>query len=160
MRKLALYLTACFCFILNGIYAQNHIALNEHIVLYYSVVPFETKHHEIELCYFQNQPYYCLIDGKEWFGSDMGTELPKYEIKELYIIQNGIKIDLDYSKMFNPVFDTVINEQHFSLEDLTDGILLKGWFSDGAGTYCVEWEIKNKIALRTLISNSESDCFE
>lgn len=140
--------------------AQNVLHFDHEIELYVSIEEFYLDIHTIDTCYFDNTPYVCKIDEKEWFGTDMGLELPKYVLEEIVVIHNGESINLDVTQMFNPVFSKTITERHFQVESESDRILIYGWFSDGAGTYCAKWLVKDGSSKRTLLSNSESDCFE
>lgn len=140
--------------------AQNVLQFDNNIELNISIVEFESEKHDIDTCNFQEQPYLCKIDGNEWYGSDMGMELPKYELKEVVLIHEGKKINLNVSKMFNPVFSTIISRRHFDVKLINGEIQIYGWFSDGAGTYCAKWLVKNDSSERILLSESETDCFE
>jgi hypothetical protein len=140
--------------------AQNVLQFDNNIELNVSIAEFELKKHDIDTCYLQEQPYFCKIDGNEWYGADMGMELPRYELKEIVLIHEGKKINLDISKMFNPAFSTTISTRHFDVKLINDVIQIYGWFSDGAGTYCAKWLVKNNSSKRILLSKSETDCFE
>jgi hypothetical protein len=140
--------------------AQNILQFENNIKLKISIVEFDRDNHIVDTCYFENQPYYCKIDQMSWFGSDMGMELPKYELKEIVLLNNDEIIPLDVSKMFNPAFNTTISKGQFEVKLINNQIEIHGWFSDGAGTYCAEWLVINGTSNRTLLSNSETDCFE
>lgn len=140
--------------------AQNVLQFDNSIDLHISIVNFQLENHNVDTCYCQNQPYFCKVDGMDWFGKDLGLELPKYELKEIIVIHKGEKIKLNVSQMYNPVFGLTISENHFKVKCINNQIHIYGWFADGAGTYCAKWIVKNGISNRVLLSKSEVDCFE
>jgi len=95
----------------------------------------------------------CLIDSKVWFGSDAGMELPKNQLINLTLLVNGNKIELDVSGMYNPNFKNEIRKDQFKFEKAEVGYNLIGFFSDGAGSYSVNWLIIKGKSLRTRISH-------
>lgn len=140
--------------------AQNVLQFDNDIELHISIVEFETEKHDLDTCYFEEQSYFCKIDGNEWFGADMGMELPRYELKGIMVVHKDEKISLDVTQMFNPVFSTIISKRQFDVKLVNGEIQIYGWFSDGAGTYCAKWLIQDDSSERTLLSKSEADCFE
>lgn len=140
--------------------AQNVLHFDNSLELHITIEEFNMDIHTVDTCYFDNTPYICKIDEMEWYGTDMGLELPKYQLEEVIVIHNGEKIKLDVTQMFNPVFSKTITERHFQIESVNGQFSIYGWFSDGAGTYCAKWLVKGGSSKRTLLSNSEADCFE
>lgn len=130
------------------------------VELIVTIEEFEPENHTIDTCHFQNQPYYCKIDGENWFGRDMGLELPSYELKEIVVVHKGMETALDVSQMFNPTFSLSISQRQFEVNVVNDELEVYAWFSDGAGTYCAKWLVRDGASKRTLLSNSEADCFE
>tara|TARA_B100000795_G_C22488283_1_gene319279 strand:- start:62 stop:559 length:498 start_codon:yes stop_codon:yes gene_type:complete len=100
----------------------------------------------------------CLIDNQQWFGSDAGLELPKNQLDSLSISINGLKIQLETSKMFNPSFSGKISERQFKLIKTETGYTLYAFFSDGAGGYTAHWDIINDKSFRNVLSKEEG-CF-
>lgn len=140
--------------------AQNILHLEHDVELQVTIVEFVSENRTIDTCYYANQPYICKIDGHELYGIDSGMELPKLELKEIVVLHEGEKTNLDVSQMFNPVFGTFISERHFDVQLINSEIQIYGWFSDGAGTYCAKWLVKNSTSTRILLSRSEEECFE
>ena len=117
---------------------------------------FDEKEHLIDTCKIAlNQDVICLIDGEPWFGSDLSSAPPKNQLVKLSININNKEIDLNVTGMFNPNFNNIIRLNQFSLEKCNIGHCLNGYFSDGAGTYVVQWMIIKGKSMRTLISSDE-----
>ena len=139
--------------------AQNILHLEHDVELQVTIVEFALENHTIDTCFYDNRPYICKIDGLEWYGMDHGLELPKFDLKEIVFVRNEEKVNLDVSQMFNPAFSTSISERHFRAELINDDVQIYGWFSDGAGTYCAKWLVKDSDSKRILLSTSEEECF-
>lgn len=142
------------------IYCQTTINFENDMKLEIVISKFDSKKSKIDTCHTKEMSYICLIDGLPWFGSDMALELPKYKVESIVFIHNENHVNLDVSGMFNPTFTGEIDRRHFEVNAFSDTHFeLSGWFSDGAGMYCVKWKITDNEQLRTLISSSEEDCF-
>jgi hypothetical protein len=123
------------------------ISLEEGMSLRMTVVPFEPKKHKITKCQILDWSGICLIDGKPVFGADWGLPRNQAVQAELRI---GLKtINLDVSCMYN-VYPT---PQDFTLEKVEGGYLIKGHFSDGAGSYEAEWFVIENTSVRTRLAN-------
>ncbi len=138
--------------------AQNILHLEHDVELQVTIVEFVLENHTIDTCFYDNRPYICKIDGVVWYGMDHGLELPKFELKELVFVRNEEKVNLDVSQMFNPAFSTTITERHFNARLINDDIQISGWFSDGAGSYCALWLVKEGVSARTYLSRTSEDC--
>jgi hypothetical protein len=101
--------------------------------------------------------YICRIDGKKWYGSDQGLELPRSELNKLTISINNKPFALNIADMFNPVYSFELNPEQFKVEKKGVSYFLFGFFSDGAGTYTAHWKISGGKSTRLKISNNEKD---
>lgn len=119
---------------------------------------FNVSKHKIDTCRdeFSNK-YICRIDGKKWYGSDQGLELPRNQLNKLTIYINKQPIALNCSGMFNPVYAYEFDPQQFELKNKGNNYYLFGFFSDGAGTYTAHWKISDGKSTRVKISNDEED---
>lgn len=139
--------------------AQVELHFENDVVLEVYISEFDANKHQIEKCEFSGIEYYCLIDKSPWFGSDIGMDLPKYQLDSIVFKYEDLKILLDVSGMFNPTFSGTIDERHFNIKTNGESFVINGWFSDGAGTYCSRWLLRNNSQIRTLLSNDEGECF-
>lgn len=121
---------------------------------------FDPKQHTIDSCTNSQILFYCTIDNAPWFGCDAGLELPIYQLDSLIFLNNNQEISLDVSSMYNPTYSGTIDNRHFEIITYRDAYEIKGWFSDGAGTYCARWMIMNGKSIRTLLSTDEDECFK
>ncbi|NIR48161.1 hypothetical protein GWO43_06865 [candidate division KSB1 bacterium] len=116
--------------------------------------PFDSTKHSIERCKIVDWTGVCLIDNEPVFGTDW--EIPRSSIKRIYLKVNDRKIELESSSMFNPWF-TKPDERSFSLQRWTqEGWIVRGYFSDAAGSYVAEWRVIKDKSIRTVISSDES----
>jgi hypothetical protein len=139
------------------ILAQNNISvveLEKQVSLTAKIETFNSSQHLYDTCDTGlGWKSICLIDGKVWFGSDAGIELPKNQLINLTLFVNGNKIALDVSGLYNPNWKNEIRKDQFKFEKAEVGYNLTGFFSDGAGAYSVNWLIIKGKSLRTRISN-------
>ena len=99
------------------------------------------------------------IDGESFFGTD--GDFPAYELSEAYVEQNGQKISLETSKMYNPWFgkgDVFHHQIIFNRND--NGFLIFGTFSDGAGFYGAEWLVNRDSSKRLELTTDENFTFK
>lgn len=116
------------------------------------VVDLDSTQHSIQRCRSEHGwDFICTIDGRPFFGMDTGNEPPRNEFVFLYLTLAGQRIDLDVSGMFNPCWDGVIDQGMFDWQFIESGYLLRGYFSDGAGSYIAEWTIIGGSSMRTRI---------
>jgi len=120
---------------------------------------FDPNLHSIDSCWNGQRLYYCNIDHSPWFGCDIGLELPKFQLDSLIFSNSNVYVSLDVSSMYNPTFSGTIDKRHFEIRTYADEFEIRGWFSDGAGTYCARWIIRNGQQIRTLLSTDEEECF-
>ncbi len=135
--------------------AQNILQFDNGIDLQITIVDFKAENHRIDTCLMKNQPYICTIDELNWYGMDLGMELPKYELKEVVVLFEGNTISLDVTQMYNPTFNEARLKRQFEVNIENGQIEINAWFSDGAGTYCAKWTIKNGSSKREILK----DCF-
>jgi hypothetical protein len=95
----------------------------------------------------------CFIDNNVVFGTDF--ELPKTKLTSAYIIYDNKKVSLDISSMYNPNIQSLTNKL-FKTEKIGDKLVITGLFSDGAGSFLVQWIVINKSSVRTIISSDEN----
>jgi len=132
------------------------VKLTDSITLTGMIEKFNATMHEVDTCSdsFGNK-YICKIDQKVWYGSDRGLELPRNQLLWLKIKIKNKNIHLNVSGMFNPAFEYELSKKQFKLKNRKSGYILYSFFSDGAGTYTVYWEINNYKSRRILISTDE-----
>lgn len=128
------------------------IPLGDGISLQMTVASFDAKKHRIKKCQILDWSGVCLIDGKPVFGTDW--ELPKNQLIKASIKIGSQTINLDASCMFNPFFGNP-DRQNFTIKTVEGGYLVRGSFSDGAGTYEAEWLIIDNSSIRTKLQNKE-----
>ena len=114
-----------------------------------TVVPFELKKHKITKCQIIDWSGIYLIDGKPVFGTDWG--LPRNQLVQAELTIGPKTIPLDVSCMYN----VTPTPQDFTLEKVEGGILIRGHFSDGAGSYEAEWFVVENSSVRTRLANKE-----
>lgn len=135
------------------------IDLGNGIALTGKVIPFDSTKHTISRCKKFNWNYepVCLIDGKPYFGHDLGPELPRMELTSLRVTIRGKPVTLDISGMFNPSWNVELRPDQFKARTAEGGHQVVGLFSDGAGTYVAVWKIIAGGSIRSVLSNDESD---
>lgn len=141
-------------------FAQNSISkveVGEKIIVSANIVSFDSAKHTYDMCDTGlGWKAICLIDGKPWFGSDAGRDLPRNQIKRMSINIQEQEIQLDVSGMFNPNYENQLRKEQFKIKKTETGYLLSAYFSDGAGTYVAEWLIVKGTSVRTKISSEEN----
>lgn len=139
--------------------AQTHsgeIALEKNVSLIWITEDFNENAHKIEVCKTEGDySYISKIDGKPWFGSEIGMNKPRNQLSKLTLKMNGIEIELDISYMYNPSLNGILSQRQFLLEKEGEFYKLYSYFSDGAGSYTVHWKIVNGSSVREVISNNE-----
>lgn len=136
---------------------ETKIELDSGIYIVGVVETFNPENHQIDSCDVgASWQAVCLIDGSLWYGSDISPVSPRNQLKRLSVNIHGEEVNLDVSGMYNPSYKNVIYKKHFSIKRCNEGYCLKGWFSDGAGTYVAMWKIIKDKSMRILISNDET----
>ena len=139
---------------------NSSVKLNDSITISASVSKFIASNHKLDTCDTGlGWKTICLIDNENWFGSDVGLNLPKYKLDKLTIQIADLKIDLQTNKMFNPNFSGEISIKQFKLAKTETGYTLYAFFSDGAGGYTAHWEIIKGIAFRNVLSKDEGSYY-
>lgn len=120
------------------------------LVLHMRVSSFDPATHSVTRCKVLDWEGVCLIDGKPIFGTDWGTPRSVLESAELEV--EGLKIPLDVSSLYEP---WIHSKNWFSVAPVEGGWEIRGCFSDGAGSYVVQWLVIAGVSIRTLISKDE-----
>lgn len=150
---LLLYCTA-------GFSQTNTVKIDSIATLTGTISTFDSQEHYMDTCETKmNWNYICLIDGKPWFGSDNGWNLPRNQLMKLELNLHGQNISLDVSGMYNPNYENSIRANQFKIKEGEGVYYLYGFFSDGAGGYTCHWKIVNGTSIRLKISNDERDFF-
>ena len=91
---------------------------------------------------------FLISDNELVFGTD--GEVPITKLDKLRLIVKGKNIDLETSSMYNPNGKSLdIRKSQFDISLLSPEVyILKGVFSDGAGTYIAEWLIVQDVSVR------------
>lgn len=126
------------------------VPLGDGVSLQLTVAPFEARKHKITKCQILDWSGVCLIDGKPVFGTDW--ELPKNQLVKATVKIGANTVNLDVSCMYNTWFSKPY-PQAFTLEKVEGGYLIRGNFSDGAGSYEAEWFIIQNSSVRTRLVN-------
>ena len=160
MKKMIILVLGITFFCLQNLYSQR-LKFVEHVVfefdhnikLHMIASLFDSTKHNIQHCNILDWSGVCLIDGAPFLGTDW--EMPKSVLKRAYIEINGKEIELETFGMYNPWF-VYTKKEFFSVEGWTEsGWIVRGFFSDGAGSYVAEWKIINGASIRTILSNDE-----
>jgi hypothetical protein len=116
---------------------------------------FKTKFYTFEhnIKYRDSLP--ILIDGEIFFGTDFS--IPKSKLTKANFClkeSNGSKIciPLDVSNMYDPWFKS---EPIIKVFKDGDRYIIRGSFSDGAGSYYAEWIVTNNASIRTILTNDQ-----
>jgi hypothetical protein len=112
--------------------------------------PFDPKAHVVKKC----GETVCLIEGKLFYGGN--GNMPKEEVTRLVFEQNGKKIFLDVSSMYDTGVNNANIKQHVSVLSLGDGYEVTGYFGDGEDTYICQWLVVPGGAIRSHISSYET----
>lgn len=158
MRLISSILAFVISIQVNAQINMSTVNLGGGITLTGSIEKFDSSRHIFDTCGIKtNQPSICLIDGRIWFGSDDGMELPRTQLRRLTLTINGTAIALDISGMYNPCGGNSLIKNHFKIKKEGQVYLLYGFFSDGAGTYTALWKIVKNRSIRLKISNDNAD---
>lgn len=155
MKKLLFIL---FCVLAVSSRAQSELRYENNLELKAYISEFNPRMHVIDTCISGVIQYYC-IDATPWFGSDLNLELPNYQLDSLLFSNGDFQVSLDVTSMYNPTYSGTIDKRHFEIIANGDTYTIRGWFSDGAGTYCARWLVRSGKQLRMLLSNDEAECF-
>jgi hypothetical protein len=160
MKRLSIILFAVL--VTGALYGQtkSSIDFGNGIILSAVVESFKADQHKYDTCDTgQDWKTICLIDGKIWFGTDQGLDIPKNQLTKMAIKINGKEIGLDVSGMYNPSFTGQLTKNQFKLKSLGEEYTLYGYFSDGAGTYTAHWTIIRNESLRQIITKDERELY-
>ena len=90
------------------------------------------------------------IDNTPVYGTD--ATMPFSELTFAELLLNGKKIRLETTGMFDPWTEADTNISYEVEKFLGNPMKLKCLFSNGAGTYLVEWTIIGEKSYRTMIT--------
>lgn len=139
---------------------SSSIGLGNGVVLNSVVEPFNVKQHKYDTCDMGHElKTICLIDGKIWFGSDTGLELPRNQLMKLTIKTKGKEVELDVTGMYNVSYTGTLREKQFKIKLVGEEYRLYGFFSDGAGTYTAHWTIIRGKSFRQIITRDEREFY-
>ena len=131
---------------------RHNIKLKDNIILEMTAPPFDAAKHRITECEVMGSKVVCLIDDKPVFGTDW--TLPRSQLAQATVKIGSRVVDLDVSCMFNPWFEKP-DARDFTAESVYGGYLIRGNFSDAAGTYKAEWLIVENGSVRTQLVETE-----
>lgn len=129
---------------------QTTIDLNDTMCLTLYRVKFDSTGRKFE---YNDNKYPYAIDGIPIFGTD--GEMPKYKLTKATLTRGNITYNLQVDNMYNPWFGDKPSTNLFKLTINGTDIHLRGFFSDGAGTYVAEWLIIGRSSIRTILTNEE-----
>jgi len=111
-------------------------------------------------CKFEYYPeqYLISINGLMAFGTDGNN--PKYKLSRAVLIKGKSIYNLQVDNMYNPWFGEKANEKLFKAELDGTNLIIRGLFSDGAGSYGAEWLIAGNTCTRTILSRDEKIIIE
>ena len=92
------------------------------------------------------------------FGTDGNN--PKYKLSRAVLIKGKSIYNLQVDNMYNPWFGEKANEKLFKAELDGTNLIIRGLFSDGAGSYGAEWLIAGNTCTRTILSRDEKIIIE
>ncbi|MFT3796504.1 hypothetical protein [Flavobacterium sp.] len=133
--------------------AQNNsvvIKLEENCSLELKREVFNPKEHKIDY----DGKYVIGIDGAPLFGSD--GEIPKYKLSKAILKIGDKTYNLQIDNMYNPWLGDDVNKRFFRIiHGSPNDHILKGQFSDGAGSYAAEWLIEWNSSIRDILTKDE-----
>lgn len=146
---LVMRITPLFAEMSESINSNSYTApLGDGIALQLTIAPFDAKKHKIKKCQILDWYGVCLIDSRPVFGTDW--ELPRNQLIKATVKIGTNAINLDVSCMYNAWFGEPA-PQAFVFEKVEGGFLIRGNFSDGAGSYEAEWLIIGDSSVRTKL---------
>lgn len=119
--------------------------------------PFDSSAHKVVFCSERSDdpPKPCIIDGKGFYGGN--GELPKTEVESLIFSQNGKKIYLDTSSIFDTGVSNSNIKKHISVEPWSGAYRVVAYFGEVQEPYIVHWLVMPKGgAVRNHLSDYES----
>jgi hypothetical protein len=130
------------------------IHLNDSIQIDLYRVKFDSSGKKLE---YLSGDYLIAVNNQLVFGID--GDLPMYKLSKAILAIGKNKYNLNVENMYNPWVGYKPFEN--SLECIVDrsNIKIRALFSDGAGTYCVEWMVKGNSSARTILTNDEEIMF-
>ena len=153
MNKLLLVLALLFpASTIQAQVEKMSLKLNEGATLTLERIPFKAvgkalKFYESKVPH--TSKFLVSIDGQPVFGTD--GDLPRYVLSKAVLSLNGRAYNLQVKNMYNPWFGSTASE-FVTLTRIGSTCKLRAVFSDGAGSYLVEWKVSGNSAVRTLLT--------
>ena len=136
-------------------YGQKNVVsidINDSVNLKMGRVLFDTTGKTIE---YYKGTFPFAIDGRPLFGTD--GDIPKYQLSHAILTIGQQKYDLQVDNMYNPWFSNKPYVGLFSIKKDGNQFRLRAIFSDGAGSYMVEWLMVGKSSIMTMITKDDSE---
>ena len=113
---------------------------------------------EWEITYCENGTSVCQINGSYPFGA--AARIPKTYLSKLAVSFKGKEYALDSSAMFNawgerPLFYENGIQYFAGVCNHDNWCTLRGLFSDSAGSFVAEWQLRDGVVQRTIITYSD-----
>jgi hypothetical protein len=127
------------------------VPLGSGATLHLTAAPFDSAAHTLSR--YPGAGVYA-IDGRPFFGSD--ASIPETVLTSAEFEAGGTRTPLDVRGMFNPWHEAPAPHD-FQVESygIEGGWLVRGLFSDGAGSYAAEWLVVGDGSLRTVLTNND-----
>ena len=156
MKKLIILIILLICTLnLFGQTSELDIKLNDSIS--FSLTKTDIKITNQQIDYYQSK-FPIAINGEIIFGTD--GDFPITKLTKAILRIGKSTYSLETKGMFNPWFGNGINKDLIKIKKENGGYKLLGIFSDGAGSYGVEWVIYNQTSIRTILTKEEKILFE
>lgn len=116
---------------------------------------FDRSRFEVTGC--DGQSDVCLINGRIPFGVD--GSVPGSHVKSIRITHQGQTHELDVSDMYNawggrPLqYDEHTRYFGGTCFDYAPYCQFRGLFSDAAGSFVAEWQVRGDVSVRTILTN-------
>lgn len=133
---------------------EAQIDLGNGVIVYLKASVFDSSQHA---CFYCQKNCICRIDGMEFYGTD--CDVPRTKLDSAKIQVRNKVYTLETSGMYNPWFSQP-SKQFCRIEQTKSTLILRALFSDGAGAYIAEWQIKNNKVKRTILTNDERIMFK
>jgi len=130
------------------------IQLNDSIQIDLYRIKFDSSGKKLE---YLGENFLIAINNQLVFGID--GDLPIYKLSKAILTIGKNKFNLNVENMYNPWIGYKPFENSLGCIVDRSNIKIRALFSDGAGTYCVEWMVIGKSSVRTILTNDEEIMF-
>lgn len=149
MNKVFVLLLTSYCLV---IAKEKTISLSDSVAISLSEKKININNHFGRSLKESNVSGIYFINDQPVYGTDFET--PNSKLDYAFLSYNGKKISLDTSFMYNPCLN-LRDINSFKIRVKNKVLVISALFSDGAGTYIVQWFAVNDHSERILISNDE-----